>query len=344
MTVETHISCDDENVDHRPFHTIGLTRHALEETLEHLSAEPIEVSLLRHYSPPTVPKSRQIDFALQRGINFWPKDRENEITFFVPPDCIGNLNALGFTVSPLRYEPVERPGEIIVSVTLLSVPEPRFWLKAPQQSIHIRLSLTLLEPKTRVPHWDVKTRFSVSNRVGVLSGASLIPADSHSTATCDVIPPLPNPLPCVSGSTLKSDHGTCRMEEAHSESQFRSRWSTERTLANAEFVLHADTKWEADFISRRLLRLSLERSQESATWNMCKAVCIVVDLSDAYPHRMRRNPETSDDDSSDGVQDSETDNGVDGEGSLIPSGDLGRAASSPHALHELSNAVAVSLS
>lgn len=184
----------------------------------------------------------------------------------------------------------------------------------------------------------------MTNRIGVLSEASLIPADSTSTASSDVVPPLPNSLPCVmEGSTLKDDHDTFRMEETHSESQFRSRWSTERTLANTEFVLHADTKWEADLISRRLLRLALERSQESATWNMCKDVCIVVDLSDTYPHRMRRNPDTSDDESSDSVPDPETNNRNDEEGSLISSGDPGRAASSPHATYELSTAVAVSI-
>ncbi|OJT11986.1 hypothetical protein TRAPUB_11459 [Trametes pubescens] len=117
----------------------------------------------------------------------------------------------------------------------------------------------------------------------------------------------------------------------HSESQFRARWSAKRSLANAEFVLHADTKWEADLISRRLLRLALERSPESAEWNMCKDICIIVDLSDAYPHRMRQNPDTSDDESSVG----------DGDSSPVPSEDTGGAVWSPQALYGFTTALAV---
>ncbi|OJT11985.1 Vegetative incompatibility protein HET-E-1 [Trametes pubescens] len=212
LAIETHISCDDENVDHRPFRTIGLTINALKEALKHLSAEPIEVSLLRHYSPPPVPKSRQTHFALQRGINFWPKDRTEEVTFSVPPHCIENLGALGFTVSSLRYEPVERPGEIIVSITLLSDPEHRLWIKTPQQSIHIQFSLTLQEPRTRVPHWDIKIHFSVANRFVGLSESSTTQTDSPSTATSGVVS-LNNSLASVAAdSTQKDDHGTCRIE------------------------------------------------------------------------------------------------------------------------------------
>lgn len=68
--------------------------------------------------------------------------------------------------------------------------------------------------------------------------------------------------------------------------QFSTRETSERVVADAEFVVHADAHWDTDEFDLRVLRVRLERPSGGGGASAdSKSLWLSIDISERYKHR-----------------------------------------------------------
>lgn len=178
LFVGTHVQCTKRS--HQPFHTVRLSKAALEEALAHVGPVCIEVSLLRRHSVPPIPKSRiypSVRKDRTGSIDLWPGDDPDGVIFHISPRSIASLATLGFVPSALQVMRSER--EIALGTTLSHGAVDRV-LQDGESQPTIQLRLVLRQPKSEhlwfLTLWDTEVNISATpvSVLKVRSGASFV--------------------------------------------------------------------------------------------------------------------------------------------------------------------------
>lgn len=268
-TISTHGWCGKMSGGHGPVHLVRLARSALSAAPEYLLPQPTEVSLLSHPDEPRLPKSQQRGIILERRIDLWNPDPDEALAFHIAPTCVDDLSTLGFTISPLQTARSARM--VVVTASINPDPAHRSWIAGIQQTIHLQLTLTGAGSLDNTK----EACFLVSTYV-----YSLPPRDKTTNPGSPFTQPRNPSLALLVEAPCADDSGGRRTL------QFSTRETSERVVADAEFIVHADTHWDTDEFDLRVLRVRLERpSGGSGVSADSKSLWLSIDISERYKHR-----------------------------------------------------------
>ncbi|OJT08197.1 Vegetative incompatibility protein HET-E-1 [Trametes pubescens] len=233
LNIGCHFHYPINNVFHR---TVHIEMGELVEVLKHVRPKVEEVTLLRHYSHPSVPKSLQ---QRSTAASYWPgspfSGYLNNISFEISPHSMDALETLGIVPSPLQVTRSEE--EIILETTLAFRGNSRM---GTTDTIALRLSF-----RSRV-HSEVEACFFVGG-VGFIGSVS-----SQSSSAGNSRHAVVN-TPHISGGFLdmNSNNDSCTIIPL-------GIWDTwGRTIVSTEYTLHSEGMWG---VSARLLRIALQHT------------------------------------------------------------------------------------
>lgn len=221
------------------YHTVRLEIKELMKLLEHVRPTVEDVTLLQHYSGPSVPKSLQRSGAwprFPRGCSFFSYLKQT--VFEMSPHSTDALRTLGIDPSPLQVTHLEQ--EIILETTLAL---HRRSLAGPTDVIALRLSLT------NCSYHVVEANFSVK-RVGVVgsgSGQSSIGAAAGASHHAVVN------TPHISGVFLDLDH----RNDSRTVIPFGVWDMDRRTIFHIEYTVQSEEMWGS---WARVLRIALQHT------------------------------------------------------------------------------------
>ncbi|KAL1948065.1 hypothetical protein VTO73DRAFT_12140 [Trametes versicolor] len=256
----------DSGESWRYYHVIRIEIEALMEVLKHVRPKVEDVTVLRHYSGPEVPKSLQVDttcLLFPLGIFSYLKSTVFEIS----PNSMDALRTLGIDPSPLQVTHLEQ--EIILETTLAFHRDSG---AGPTDVIALRLSITKCS--------DDKAEANLSvGRVGVVglgSGQSSIGAAagaSHHTVVN---------TPHISGGFLDLDH----RNDSRTIISFEIDDLRRLTIVHMEYTVQSEGMWGS---KARLLRIALQHTFASlplkGPWR--SSLWVSIDLSEMVPYVSR---------------------------------------------------------
>ncbi|KAI0630685.1 hypothetical protein C8Q77DRAFT_220417 [Trametes polyzona] len=270
--VETHSQVCGKH-RHRPFRTVRLMKQALAEALPHLiSPTPIDVTFLRHYSDPPLPKSRQPGLSLDKTVDLWPGDRCG-VAFHMSPQSVQELGALGLIVSPLKCD-YQRKSITVITTLRTSTPRSEVSASSEQAYHTYQIQITLIDADrdaNQIP--SSLARFSVKHRHHRHSQSLAFPSLSPSSL-CDIDPwQIVEELPCAEGA-------------GGLVFSFNPSSTTERVIAEANFVVYVGCDWESESSTVRRLRVQLERPLLSSITPDSGTLLVYISMSEVYWFRL----------------------------------------------------------
>ncbi|KAH9851030.1 heterokaryon incompatibility protein-domain-containing protein [Lenzites betulinus] len=248
----------------------------------------VEVSILRHSSPPVVPKACRGRFSKLRADQWghpgrpiwsWYHDRVTPVIKFTA-SCEQELRASGAVLTPPAGLFQETLGEIILTTAL--VLDTSSAHRRAHDDLDQRVPPILIEVGLQRGDGP-EARFSIDCQVGGPSPDQSQPASPTQT---DALTP-----DCVS-SPNPADYNSHRTPALAASRHRQSRvsgivlWKTSRTIAEVEFVIpdcisaSSHNGASTDYV--RLLRLKLEYPLESAYAEGCDYVLFFVELSEPF--------------------------------------------------------------
>ncbi len=258
---------------------IGLGRRIIRSE-KPSTPSPMEVLLLRHSRQPLLRKSRHPRSALKNPINMWAPSQPHartitsNTTFQVAHEDNEELGALGFQMSDLEHDAQPEQSRVLLSTTLTTLTR-RSELKESQR-IQIYLTLTHIALGERSGDLDTTARFSIENyirppvRTNGAASPNASPAADHRARVDEL------EAPCA------DDSEETRIEE------FSSRSSSQRTLAEATFIVHDDADWMTSTFGLRRLWLRLQRPGPSSASDTATPVLeLSAKLSERFLYHRR---------------------------------------------------------
>ncbi|KAL1948078.1 hypothetical protein VTO73DRAFT_12153 [Trametes versicolor] len=252
------------------YHTVRLETGALKKLLEHVPPEAQDVTLLRHYSVPSVPKSLQWGSAAQgfhRGFSLNLSSCLNNAVYKISPHSMDALRTLGIDPSPLQVTRLKQ--EIILETTLAFHPDSG---AGPTDGIVLRISIT------RCSNYEAEANFSVG-RVGIVgsgSGQSSIGAAAGTSHHAVVN------TPHISGGFLDLDHPN----DSHTIIPFHITDIGRRTIVHMEYTVQSEGMWGS---WARVLQIALQHPFASFSAGDCPRpnLWVFIDLSEMFPYVSR---------------------------------------------------------
>ncbi|KAH9848619.1 heterokaryon incompatibility protein-domain-containing protein [Lenzites betulinus] len=279
VVIGVHACCVKELEWHESRRVVRLSASVLKD----LDVAPtcVQVSLLRHWKEPVEPKARRDGFSKIgiRAVDVW-QDGGNAPEIQLAPHCEEELRSVRYTLTPLdselRQPEDTRPAELVFTTTLHMHSTTQ---KPPHNDQHMHPPILIeLELQRSELYHSIPCHLSVDllhppSAIELVHPASPAP-DSVSSA-----PPLHD----------ESHHTPPTAGNPHRQSNSFdiSRFSTSRTIAEAEFVIPdcAVSRTDADGVSMdyvRLLRLKLEQPIESAYIEDSDHLSFSVELSEPF--------------------------------------------------------------
>ncbi|KAL1948071.1 hypothetical protein VTO73DRAFT_12146 [Trametes versicolor] len=258
-----------DNIYSWSYHTVRLEIEELMKVLKHVRPTVEDVTLLRHYSGPSVPKS------LQRSRPFprLPRDFSvmsylEQTVFQISPHSMDALRTLGIDPSPLQ---VTRSGKKTILETTLAF--DRDSRAGPTVVIALRLSIT------KISNSKVEVNFSVGRGGAVCSGSGQSSIGAAAGASHHTVVNTPH----ISGGFLDSDHPN----DSRTVIPFGFRDMERPTIVHMEYIVQSEGMGGS---SARLLRIALQHTFASFSaedWATPSNLWVSIDLSEMFPYVSR---------------------------------------------------------
>ncbi|KAH9846486.1 hypothetical protein C2E23DRAFT_890807 [Lenzites betulinus] len=259
----------------RRSHVFPLQEEALTEILARPSLSVVDLSVLLCLSRPETFKGRLVYVFRVEEIDLWPKNKLDAVKFDFDSDCIPELDAQGYHLSPMTV--THSSGDktaILFSLYSRSVRHP-WTTNLPRQRIAITVSLTPAAAGSDFGPRNVLTTFSVANFTCGLSEHSDSPVASSDPAADGPESPFYLPLSAIvdkaSGAHLSA--GTC-------ERKFPTSGSILDPMVDAKFVVYAGPSLpeQDDGMYVRSLRVLLRYRREDQQHR----IYVAVELFDVH--------------------------------------------------------------
>ncbi|KAL1948072.1 hypothetical protein VTO73DRAFT_12147 [Trametes versicolor] len=248
------------------YHTVRLEIRVLMKVLKHVRPTVEDVTILRHYSGPSVPKSLQEHTTcpfVPPGIFSYLKD----VVFEISPHSMDALRTLGIDPSPLQVTYLEQ--EVILETTLAF---DRDSGAGPTDVIAVRLSIT------KISNYEAEANFSVGRVGAVGSGSGQSSIGAAAGASHHAVVNTPH----ISGGFLDLDHPNDNRTVIPVMVWDMGR----RTIAHIEYTVESEGMWGS---RARLLKIGLQRTFAScsAKDTLPSNLWISIDLSEMFPYVSR---------------------------------------------------------
>ncbi|KAL1948068.1 hypothetical protein VTO73DRAFT_12143 [Trametes versicolor] len=253
------------------YHTVRLEIRVLMKVLKHVRPTVEDVTILRHYSGPSVPKSLQptrssaIPYLMFTALSILSYLKQT--VFEISPYSMDALRTLGIDPSPLQVTHLEQ--EIILETTLAFHRDSR---AGPIEDIALRLSIKNVSDR------KAEANFSVG-RVGVVgsgSGQSSIGAAAGASHHAVVS------TPHISSRFLGLDY----QNDSRTVIVFGVWDMGRRTIAYMEYTVQSEGMWGSQ---ARLLQIALQHPFASFSAGDCPRpnLWVFIDLSEMFPYVSR---------------------------------------------------------
>ncbi|KAH9848612.1 heterokaryon incompatibility protein-domain-containing protein [Lenzites betulinus] len=238
----------------------------------------VEVSLLRHWQKPVLPKAHRIGFSKRPSYPLWMWEKGEEAPEIrLAPNCEEELGAVGFTLTPLVAESRQHPentcpADVFLSTTLSMHSATQ---QPPDDDQHTSPPM-LIQLELQRPEDD---EFSCCFSVVCVPMSSAIESVHPAYPAADDV------------SSRTSPHNdscsTPHMTDNRQSRSFDLTWFPSCTIAETEFIIpdctvsrtHANGS-SMDYV--RLLRLKLENPLESAYTTNSDYFSFSVELSEPF--------------------------------------------------------------
>lgn len=252
------------------YHTVRIEIGELVEVLKHVRPTVENVTLLRHYSDPPVPKSLQRDDAIPHAIIYLcSSSLLHDIVFEISPYSIDVLGKLGIDPTPLKAAHFE---ESIRLSTILAFRSDSW--SGTSQGIALGLSLT------ERPDSQVEICFLVMGRGVIVSRSG---QSSSIGASTDASHHVFVDTSYTSGGFLDLDshNDICR-----TITLFKLVEIWRPTIFCAEYTVHSKAMWGG---AARLMRIALQRTFAClhTKYEPPSYIWLSIDISEVFPYAPR---------------------------------------------------------